>query len=245
VLTRERWFDPAMMTPMRLLLTGLGMFAMTGAAHAASDRPILVELFTSQGCNSCPPADALLGTLAKQPGVLALAWHVDYWDGLGWKDKFSNAAWTRRQYDYSERLGLDNVYTPQLIIDGDSQAVGSDAPEVQRLIRSAVAHAVEGPSLAFDRRPDGSASLHVGAGKSAGAVWLVAYDRTVTTPVGRGENAGRTLTEYQVVRSATRLAQWRGDALDLPLPGKAAEGEVVFIQPDAPGPILATLVLDR
>jgi hypothetical protein len=214
--------------------------------QAATSRPILVELFTSQGCNSCPPADALLGELAKRPGVLALAWHVDYWDGLGWKDKFSSHAATLRQSEYSTRLGLDTIYTPQLVVDGNTEAVGSNARAADALIRAAAARSVEGPALTLTHRPDGTAAVSLGAGpKVAGTVWLVAYDRAQTTPIGRGENAGHTLTEYQVVRKATALATWTGDALELPLPAKEAEGEVVFIEPEQPGPILAALDLGR
>src|SRR5271168_2805061 len=99
-------------------LTGL-LSALSG--QAAEPRPVLIELFTSQGCSSCPPADELLGTLARQPGVFALAWHVDYWDRLGWKDRYSSADATQRQHDYARRLGLDGIYTPQLVIDGTAE----------------------------------------------------------------------------------------------------------------------------
>jgi hypothetical protein len=236
-----------MMLSLRPPLIGLGLLTLLAAApgHAAPARPIVVELFTSQGCSSCPPADVLLGDLAKQPGVLAIAWHVDYWDGLGWKDKFSSHEATQRQYDYSDRLALYNIYTPQLVVDGNSEAVGSDAAAAASLIRAAASRQVDGPSLTLDRRPDGTESLAVGAGNGAGSVWLVGYDRTQTTPVGRGENAGQTLTEYQVVRAATKLGAWRGEALDLKLPAKSAEGEIIFIEPDAPGPMLAALSLER
>ncbi len=238
-----------MMTPVKSLLVGCalvaaGLFPIAG--HAASDRPIVVELFTSQGCSSCPPADELLGELAKQPGVLALAWHVDYWDGLGWKDQFSNHEWTNRQYDYAERLGSGGqVYTPQLVIDGDSEAVGSDGPEAARLINAANRRAVQGPPLTVGHRADGTEAISVGAGKGAGQVWLVAYDAHHVTSIGRGENSGRSLTEYQVVRNAVTLGTWQGAPLELALPAKSAESEVVFIEPDAPGPILAALKLDR
>jgi hypothetical protein len=230
---------------MRLgaFLTGL-LLAMPG--QAAEARPVLVELFTSQGCSSCPPADALLGELAKRADVVALAWHVDYWDGLGWKDRFSSPDATHRQYEYARRLGLDSVYTPQLVIDGTAEAVGSDASAADAAIRAAAARPVEGPSLSLATDPDGAARIELGDGpKQPASVWLIGYDRTQTTPVGRGENAGRSLTEYQVVRRATRLGSWSGAAAALSLPVKEGEAELVLVEPDAPGPILALLSIAR
>jgi hypothetical protein len=225
---------------MRLgaFLTGL-LLAIPGQAEET--RPVLVELFTSQGCSSCPPADALLGELAKRPGVLALAWHVDYWDGLGWKDKFSSPDATHRQYGYARRLGLESVYTPQLVIDGSAEAVGSNAAAAEAAIRTAAARPVEGPSLSLD-----GDRIALGAGPAqAASVWLIGYDRAQTTPVGRGENAGRSLTEYQIVRRATRLGSWSGAAAALPLPDKEGEAELVVVEPDKPGPMLALLALAR
>jgi hypothetical protein len=224
-------------------LTGL-LLAIPG--QAAETRPVLVELFTSQGCSSCPPADALLGALARRPGVLALAWHVDYWDGLGWKDRFSSPDATHRQYDYARRLGLDSVYTPQLVIDGTAEAVGSDAGAADAAIKTAAARPVEGPSLAFAAAPDGAGRIEIGNGPTLPAsVWLIGYDPMQTTPVGRGENAGRSLTEFQIVRRATRLGGWSGAAAALPLPAKEGEAELVVVEPDAPGPILALLAIAR
>ena len=103
----------------------------------AAERPIVVELFTSEGCSSCPPADALLGELATRPNVLALSFHVDYWDRLGWKDPFSSPEATARQQHYARLLGLDTVYTPQIVVDGSWEAVGSDQAAVERALDQA------------------------------------------------------------------------------------------------------------
>src|SRR5271169_3162894 len=119
-----------------VLFLSLGLAVTIGSAHAG-ERPIVVELFTSEGCSSCPPADALLAELAGRPDVLALSFHVDYWDRLGWKDPFSSPDATRRQHGYADLLGLATVYTPQMIVDGRWQAVGSDRSEVERALGSA------------------------------------------------------------------------------------------------------------
>ena len=220
-----------------------------------SARPVLVELFTSQGCNSCPPADAFLGELARRPGVLALAFHVDYWNGLGWKDPFSSATATARQNDYAKRLGKRSIYTPQLVVDGTADAVGSDRADVDALIAAARRRAAAGPAIEIAEDGQGGRVARLGAQSGAGetkaadagvggkgiqaTVWLASYDRSHVTPVGRGENGGRTLTEYQVVRSLVRLGEWTGTAAEFPLPKFDGESAVLFVQPDQPGPILA------
>lgn len=223
----------------RLALSAAG-FVLAGSSTQAAERPVLIELFTSQGCNSCPPADALLGELAREPGVLALAFHVDYWNGLGWSDPFSSKLATARQNDYAQRLGKHSIYTPQLVVDGADDAVGSDRANVTALIAAAQRRAAMGPSIETATDAAGRRLVRLGAGPASRAtVWLAGYDRSRVTPVGRGENGGRTLTEYQVVRSLVRLGDWTGAAQQYPLPEVAAEGAILFVQPDAPGPILA------
>jgi len=218
-----------------LALSAAGLL-LAGSAQAASERPVLIELFTSQGCNSCPPADALLGELAKQPGVLALAFHVDYWNGLGWSDPFSSKLATERQHDYAQRLGKRSIYTPQLVVDGSDDAVGSDRADVTQLIAAARRRTAAGPTIEIR----GNNTIHLGDGPATAAtVWLAGYDPSHVTPVGRGENGGRTLTEYQVVRQLTRLGRWTGAAADYALPAVEAEGAILFVQPDAAGPMLA------
>jgi hypothetical protein len=232
----------------RLALFAAG-FALAGSvridrAQAADEHPVLVELFTSQGCNSCPPADALLGELARQPGVLALAFHVDYWNGLGWRDPFSSPLATARQNDYAQRLGKRSIYTPQLVVDGAQDAVGSNRADVEALIAAARRRAATGPSIATGTDETGRRVVRLDAGSGVdeavrATVWLAGYDRSRITPVGRGENGGRTLTEYQVVRSLVRLGDWTGSAMQYPLPEIQAEGAILFVQPAERGPMLA------
>ena len=236
------------MTLFRRLALSAAGFALAGSARVdqlqAGDttRPVLIELFTSQGCNSCPPADALLGELARRPGVLALAFHVDYWNGLGWKDPFSSAIATARQNDYAQRLGKRSIYTPQLVVDGAADAVGSERDDVDALIAAARRRAATGPSIEIAADGTGGRVARLGDAKAVPAtVWLASYDRSHVTPVGRGENGGRTLTEYQVVRSLVRLGDWTGAAAQYPLPPAEADGAILFVQPDRPGPMLAVL----
>src|SRR5215813_5505605 len=174
------------------LLLSLGLAATIGSAQAG-ERPIVVELFTSEGCSSCPPADALLAELATRPDVLALSFHVDYWDRLGWKDPFSSPAATERQQRYAGLLKLATVYTPQLIVDGKWQAVGSDRVEVERALATARHGPIEVPlALTADH---GLARIKLGplGGPAAGAVLLIGFDLRHGTAVARGENSGRTL----------------------------------------------------
>jgi hypothetical protein len=242
--------NPPIMTFFRRLALFVAGVALAGSARLdqsqaqaqthADGRPVLVELFTSQGCNSCPPADALLGELAHRPGVLALAFHVDYWNGLGWQDPFSSKVATARQNDYAQRLGKRSIYTPQLVVDGADDAVGSDRADIDALIAAARRRAAAGPTIETATDEAGKRVVRLGAGPAVGGtVWLAGYDRSHVTPVGRGENGGRTLTEYQVVRSLVRLGDWTGTAVQYPLPAIEAEGAILFVQPDEPGPMLA------
>src|SRR5437667_5098552 len=178
----------------------------------AGERPTVVELFTSEGCSSCPPADALLAELAGRPEVLALSFHVDYWDRLGWKDPFSSPEATRRQHGYAELLRLATVYTPQIVVDGRWQAVGSDRAEVERALGAARRSRDEVPvALAVDR---GRARISVGAGGDgvAATLLLIGFDRRHVTAVERGENGGRTLPHVDVVRGIEEVAQFDGRA---------------------------------
>jgi hypothetical protein len=203
------------------------------ATPALAAPPLLtvVELFTSQGCSSCPPADALLTELQRNdPNLLALDMHVTYWDRLGWKDPFSLPAVTQRQRGYSSRMGLDSVYTPQMVVGGRFEAIGSDAAAVQQAITRARASVATTP-LSLSLTASG-VHIHVPAGANHGTLVMAGFDRQHTTPVRAGENGGRTLTEVNVVRSLSELGPWSGAAYDADVPRPDGERVAVLLQAD-------------
>ena len=201
----------------------------------------MVELFTSQSCSSCPPADALLAELARtRPDILALDFHVTYWDRLGWKDPYSFPGATERQRRYAGQMGRDGIYTPQLVAGGRHQTVGSDRAGVLAAITAAIA---DGPAATLRLGRDGAGLLvEAGAGQGAGQVLLVGFDPAHTTRVGGGENDGRTLTEVNIVRSVTAAGAWRGEPVTLRVPVPAGERTAALLQ-GGDGRILAAAVL--
>ena len=217
-----------------MLVAGLAMPALS-----ASKTPVVVELFTSQGCSSCPPANANLIELSGREDVLALSFAVTYWDRLGWKDSFGQEIFTDRQRIYEPALGQRGPFTPQIVVNGATTAVGNDLTEVEQLIDAA--KPLGGPLVAL-----GSGSVAIGDGKapvSGADVWLVRYDpKVVEVPVGRGENSGRTLRHTHVVHDLERLGTWTGAALSLQVPA-ASEGlrTAVLVQAMNGGPILAAV----
>jgi hypothetical protein len=205
-----------------------GAYATLARRPHATASPTVLELFTSEGCSSCPPADALLGRLARQPGIIALAWHVDYWNGLGWHDPYSSPLATQRQRNYAQQLH-NEVYTPALVVNGTHMVVGSDAAAIRTAI-SASGDAAVSVTL---RRTDAGVLAETGsAGRSVSAL-LVTYDPDHVTPVGGGENGGRHLAEYQIARDATPLGTWDGAPRRIVLPAIApGRGAVLLLQSD-------------
>jgi hypothetical protein len=198
---------------MSRLLVSLGFVALLSPAVAA-ERPVVVELFTSQGCSSCPPADAYLIELSKgRRDVLPLAFHVTYWDQLGWKDPFSLPSATERQSQYGRRFG-DGSYTPQIVVDGAAGMVGSHRSAVASAIERAKRESVTAAAVSVTRNGK-LVSIEVGSGSGNGRVLLIGFDREHTTPIGRGENGGRTLTEANIVRSIRPVGQWSGSLLKI------------------------------
>ena len=188
--------------------------------------PAVLELITSEGCSSCPPADALLGRLAGEPGVIALAWHVDYWNGLGWHDPFSSPLATQRQRSYAAQL-RDEVYTPALVVSGTRMVVGSDAPAIRAAIGAA---GNPGIPVSLRRTEDGVVAETGPAGRPVIALFAT-YDPQRNTAVGAGENGGRQLMEYRIVRDATALGAWDGAARQFTLPSLAPRrGAVLLLQ---------------
>ena len=192
--------------------TGLLLQAPVSEA-AIPPRPVLVELFTSEGCSSCPPADRLLAELDRNqplPGsnIIVLSEHVDYWDHLGWKDPHSSHKWTERQSDYARRFGLDDIYTPQMVVDGVRQVNGSDAYAV----RHAIEESGTSPALAITvstiERSGDKLRVTVTIPDSASAsLYAVIADASDRSTVDRGENQGRTLEHIAVARSLDVVAQ--------------------------------------
>src|SRR6202023_1885331 len=195
----------------------VGLIAgLSPVAAIAAERPVVVELFTSQGCSSCPPANAYLNELSRdRRDILALAFHVTYWDRLGWKDPFSLPAATQRQDQYGHRFG-DGSYTPEMVVDGAAGMVGSDRGDVGSAIENAKRNSRTAAAVSVTRNGDKNGeqgSIQVGAGTGNAKVLLIGFDHEHTTAIGRGENTGRPLTEANVVRSIRSVGQWSGSQL--------------------------------
>lgn len=185
---------------------------LSASAASAMDRPRgVVELFTSQGCSSCPPADRIIGELAHDPSLVVLSLPVDYWDYIGWKDTLASPQCTARQKGYATARGDSQVYTPQAVIDGLTHVVGADR---EALLRNIAEDRSAKGALTVDvsaKVADGKATVDVGGGAGkAATVWLMEVEPAATVAVGRGENAGRTLTYTNVVRKITALGSYSG-----------------------------------
>ncbi len=214
---------------MRPTLLALMIAALPTFAAAEPARPVVVELFTSQGCSSCPPADRILAELARsRADVLPLAFHVTYWNRLGWPDPFSFEAATDRQRAYRAISGIGGIYTPQAVVDGTQDVVGSDFAELRRAIARAAASVVTVPLSAS--RNGAGISVTIGAGQGSGRLLLVGYDREHRTQVPRGENAGAMLVEANIVRSLVSASAWKGEAAELRLAVPEGEAHAVLLQ---------------
>jgi hypothetical protein len=191
-------------------------------AARAAERPVVLELFTSQGCSSCPPADAMLGRLARQPGVIALAWHVDYWDHLGWRDRYASRQATSRQQAYARQLS-NIVFTPALVVNGARIVVGSDSEAVEAAIVSAAALAVPVTLR--------GAEVEIGAAPQPVRALSVIYDAEQATAVAAGENEGEKLREYRIVREVEMLGEWDGAPRRFtPKPAGPGQGQAILLQ---------------
>jgi hypothetical protein len=215
-------------------LAGFLSFAALGASAAPVS---VVELFTSQGCSSCPPAHENFNALSDRPDLLALSFDVTYWDNLGWKDTFARTAFTARQVAYARSLRHSGPFTPQVVVDGRSDVVGAKKGEIEQLVGRTRLQG--GPSIEIKND-----EVVLGAAPAQGPaadVWLVRYDpRTIQVPIKAGENEGRTLPQKNVVRELVRLGAWSGHAMRLRTPkGEPNLVTAVLVQTPGAGPILS------
>lgn len=223
----------------------IAMVSTTAAIAQSAHQPsTVVELYTSQGCSSCPPADKLLGDLVKNDAVLGLSFAVTYWDYIGWKDVFGNSDNDDRQVEYRGRFNSRYVYTPQMVVGGKAHVVGSDRSSVNALIEKHADHAKSLPLEWAFNGDELNVDLPSGSGKAT--IWLVDIDRTKDVDIRRGENTGRIITYHNVVRKIRSLGEWAGDAktIALNLEEMRAEGRdgcALIIQQEGFGPILAAL----
>jgi hypothetical protein len=220
------------MNKWRFLLATL----LSGCASHAFAAPLtVVELFQSQGCSSCPPANANVMALADRPDLLALSFGVTYWDQLGWKDTFASPRYTERQWDYAHAFHRNQVFTPEVVVNGRADVVGQDRAELEALI--AHEQSRNGPEIRF-----GEDVVSVGAGEGAAQIWLVRFDpHVVQVPITRGENGGRTLPHRNVVKELRLLGRWAGRPISFPLPAAsdASLRTAILVQAGPGGRILA------
>ncbi len=230
------------MNAIRIFAAALAALIVTpglsALAPALAGPKAVVELFTSQGCSSCPPADAFAGDLVNRDDVITLSLPVDYWDYLGWKDTLARHENTERQYEYARTRGDGRVYTPQMIVNGSDHFVGSARASVERGIANAelpvpVSLSVSGREL----------EVRIGEfpwdTKFHTTVRLVSYNRSATVEIGRGENDGRTITYYNVVRDMRTIGMWKGRPMTVTLPLDDimvgdSDGCAVLVQADSP-----------
>jgi hypothetical protein len=214
-----------------LALAGLLTF---GSSVLASPVQTVIELFTSQGCSSCPPADAFMAELVRRPDIVALTLPVDYWDYLGWKDTLAHPLFTARQRAYAHARGDRQVFTPQMVLNGVKSCIGSDRAQIERSI---AANAVRRPfpATVTTSERDGIVVIEVeGAADRMAEIWAMPVLRSQTVPIGRGENLGRTITYSNVVRGLVRVGEWQGGSARYETSLKAVKGDtdgyVVLLQ---------------
>ena len=226
-------------------LAGTALWASRRDPAAAGEpQPLAIELFTSQGCSSCPPADLHLGKLAQRPDIVALSFHVDYWDYIGWKDRFASQETTERQRTYARVLKQRYVYTPEMVVDGAAHEPGvKDAP-IDTLLADARRRSPERATPQLARGADGALSITLAPFKLAGGpadIVVAVYDRRHSTPVHEGENNGRTLENFNVVRRFDVLAKWDGSSARWSVPADSfapGQGIAVLVQQADQGQML-------
>ncbi|MBL4874351.1 MAG: DUF1223 domain-containing protein [Rhodobacteraceae bacterium] len=227
---------------IKILAITLGLW-LPSAVYA---QKVVVELFTSQGCSSCPPADEILRELALEDDVIVLGWHIDYWDYLGWKDEFSRPENTERQKGYRDRWNLRSLYTPQAVIHGEAQVVGSNEQEIRMYVGQFQA---EKPMLEIATSTSGdSANISVSALTArlpASDIFLVRITPEATTSIRRGENAGKTINYVNVVQEMTWIGNWNGRSdVNVNASIRTDSKYVVLVQAKDLGPVLGAEYLN-
>lgn len=231
------------LTKRRFLAAGAAAAILPRTALAAAGRPVVIELFTSQGCPSCPPADAFLAELARMKGVMALSYHVDYWDYLGWKDTFGSPDNSQRQYDYAKARGDMDIYTPQIIVHGGRHFVGSNRSGVT----SAIAMVDGGVPVAL-RISAEKAEMVVYAGTGAAdgetTLWVLPVTSQAKVKILKGEMAGEEIAYHNIVRKIIPAGMWHGQAQQVVLPKdailtKGVDACVALLQKGKAGPVIA------
>ena len=222
-----------MSLPLLSRTVAAGTLLLAGPALAGDrDNPTVVELFQSQGCSSCPPANANLNAIADRPDILALSFSVTYWDQLGWKDIFAHPAYTARQWEYSRAAGRGNVATPQMIVNGRGVLVGSNKAQVESALRQ-YDRGASGPAITVAA---GQVAIAGGKTSKPANIWLVRYDpRVQQVPIRAGENGGRTLPHKNIVRHIQLLGKWDGAPLRMALPGYSGPYKSAVLVQDGPG----------
>ncbi len=225
---------------MKMLIAAAALAVATvpyAASAADAKHPTLVELYQSQGCSSCPPAIANINAIADRPEILALTFAVTYWDQLGWKDVFASKQFTDRQWEYARGFSHDQVWTPQVIVNGRGDVVGSKRGDVDALLAKSD-RGTAGPAVDFS----GGALKVSGTAAKPADVWIVRYDpRTIQVAIKAGENGGRTVGHRNVVRQLVKVGQWKGGAASFTIPAASQPGlaTAAFVQLGTGGPVIA------
>ncbi len=226
-----------MASRLTLTLAALGFAALLQPAQADPPRAV-VELFTSQGCSSCPPADELLVEYSRQPDIIALSLPVNYWDYLGWKDTLAHVAFTERQKAYAHSRSDRQVFTPQMIVNGKKSCIGSDRAQIEKAIQYTSNGRKTLPVNVTVNEQSGTVTIQVeetpDTAQREAEVWVLPVLRTQTVPIERGENRGKTITYANVVRGLNRLGEWRGGSARFEMPletaRKGGDAYVVLLQ---------------
>ncbi|MGQ0741838.1 MAG: DUF1223 domain-containing protein [Alphaproteobacteria bacterium] len=224
--------------------------ALAGEQPTHTSHPVVVELFTSQGCADCPPADAFLGELAKRRNTIAITLPVTYWDMLGWKDTFASEANTTRQKAYAKALGRSGVYTPQMIVNGTADVVGGRRDQV---LSTVAARANDNPSIPVDiQLAPHTVNITIAGGEKTGpaTIWVMPTLSRANVKVGKGENQGRELAYTNIVRDLKAIGVWEGEAVTFSLPRRALtkvryDGLVVLLQRDRHGQVIGATMIGK